>query len=56
MFSRPQAFSPLPDAHLSQLPLGLSLPLWVSYHDNTGARFDSVGLPTDYRPSRLYYC
>ena len=51
-FFSPQAFLPLPGSSLSQLPRGLSLPMWVSYHDNTGGRFDAVSLPTDYRPSR----
>ncbi len=47
-----QTFSPLPGTSLTHLPRGLSMSLSISYHDNTGSRFNSVGLGTDYRPSR----
>lgn len=48
-----EAFDVAPGEIIHKLPKGITLPLSVSYHDNTGLRFDATNAETSYRPSRF---
>ena len=36
-----------------QLPRGANLPMTISYHDNTGLKFDVTDANTQYRPNQF---
>eukprot|EP00095_Tigriopus_kingsejongensis_P012070 maker-scaffold60_size442463-snap-gene-0.28 protein:Tk12070 transcript:maker-scaffold60_size442463-snap-gene-0.28-mRNA-1 annotation:"nuclear pore membrane glycoprotein 210" len=53
MLNVAEAFQPVEGSLLNRVPKGITLPMSVSYHDNTGLRFDATHAETAYRPNRF---